>query len=123
MLKELETLAMERYLAGELTFTEQRRLRAWNAKEADDWFAGYLRHYEDAWRAYPDAAPSSEVGAAKPDPRIFHHACDGLGLEKEEVAYVGDRRETDAIAATDAGLRGIWLDRPRTSLRDIPVML
>ena len=94
--KELEAVAMERYLAGELTFAEQRRLRAVTL-------------------------------AAKPDPRIFHHACDRLGLAPREVAYVGDRRETDAVAASDAGLRGIWLDREGASgvrtLEDLPALL
>jgi putative hydrolase of the HAD superfamily len=34
-----------------------------------------------------------------------------LGLAPAQVAYVGDRLTTDALAATDAGLLGIWLDR------------
>jgi putative hydrolase of the HAD superfamily len=28
-----------------------------------------------------------------------------------DAAYVGDRLHTDAIGATAAGLRGIWIDR------------
>lgn len=56
---------------------------------------------------------SGEVGAAKPDPRIFHTACDRLGLRPDEVAHVGDRLGTDARGATQAGLHGIWLNRHR----------
>ncbi|WP_181722735.1 MULTISPECIES: HAD family hydrolase [Nocardia] len=66
---ELEATMMDRYLAGELTFIEQRRLRiaclaeelglgSWTTAQADAWFARYLQHYERAWRPYPD------VGAA-----------------------------------------------------------
>jgi putative hydrolase of the HAD superfamily len=163
--KQLEDRAMERYLSGELTFIEQRRLRVtslaaelglgtWNTSRADAWFAGYLRHYESAWRTYPDVRPaldalaeqhphlrlgvltngdadqqrrkllhvglaaelpdviaSSEAGAAKPSAEIFHRGCSRLRLAPEEVAYVGDRLQTDAIAATSAGLHGIWLNR------------
>ena len=54
---------------------------------------------------------SSEAGAAKPSGRIFQHACARLQLEPAHVAYVGDRLHTDAIAATQAGSCGIWLNR------------
>jgi putative hydrolase of the HAD superfamily len=54
---------------------------------------------------------SGEVGVAKPDPRIFHTACARLNLPPGMVAHVGDRLDIDAIAATQAGLRGIWLNR------------
>lgn len=178
---ELSESAMTRYLAGELTFAEQRRLRVtalaaelgwgtWDAARADAWFAEYLRHYESAWRVYPDVRPvldalaglrlgvltngdagqqreklrrvglslpmvltSSEAGAAKPDALIFTAGCDRLGLPPYEVAYVGDRMDTDAVAATDAGLRGIWLNRSAAAapspvpairgLADLPALL
>ncbi|MFC0006724.1 HAD-IA family hydrolase [Micromonospora siamensis] len=52
------------YLAGECSFTEQRRRRmravlallgsAVDEARLDDEFADYLRHYEAAWRPYPD---------------------------------------------------------------------
>ncbi|MFC4048954.1 HAD family hydrolase [Actinomadura syzygii] len=163
--KELEEEAVQHYLAGRLTFTEQRRLRitslaselglgTWDARRADAWFDGYLRHYESAWRVYPDVRPmldalaerhprlrlgvltngdadqqreklrrvglaerlpemitSSETGDTKPSPKIFHDGCARLGLAPPQVAYVGDRLHTDAIAAAKAGLRGVWLNR------------
>lgn len=59
---------------------------------------------------------SSEAPAAKPDPRIFLAACEDLGLEPSEVAYVGDRPDVDAEGAARAGLTGIWLDRPGAML-------
>ncbi|WP_433869826.1 HAD family hydrolase [Saccharopolyspora sp. CA-218241] len=78
---------------------------------------------------------SEEVGAAKPDSRIFAAACGGLGLRPEEVVHVGDRLDADAVGAVRAGMHGIWLDRRDTgrtapdgvrvisSLFDLPELL
>ncbi|WP_127792855.1 HAD family hydrolase [Agromyces sp. LHK192] len=54
---------------------------------------------------------SGALGIVKPDPRIFRHACDGLGVAPDDAAYVGDRLRTDAIGAARAGLVGVWLNR------------
>ena len=54
---------------------------------------------------------SGEVGHPKPDARIFEHACDLFGVPPQEAVYVGDRLQTDARGAADAGLTGVWLDR------------
>ena len=51
------------------------------------------------------------VGVGKPDPRIFLAGCAALGVEPGRVAYVGDERDIDAVAAASAGLVGVWLDR------------
>ncbi len=52
------------------------------------------------------------LGVGKPDPRVFALACERLGTAPGRTAYVGDELDIDALAATQAGLRGIWLDRP-----------
>lgn len=54
---------------------------------------------------------SEAVGAAKPDPRIFHEACRLAGRRPQECLYVGDRLETDAKASAAVGMRGVWLRR------------
>lgn len=54
---------------------------------------------------------SSEVGAAKPDPRIFHHGLQVLGARPEEALYVGDKALHDAAAAAVVGMQGVWIDR------------
>lgn len=58
---------------------------------------------------------SGEVGMVKPDPGIFHHACDVFGVSPTQVVYVGDRLHTDAIGAARAGLTGVWLNRTDTT--------
>ncbi|MET1044000.1 MAG: HAD family hydrolase [Microbacteriaceae bacterium] len=156
----LEEEHYHRYLAGELTFAEQRRARArgfverfgvvLDDSEADAWFEAYFDEYQRAWRLHDDAlacfdalpgarfgvitngelsfqqrkieavglrsrlehvVASGEVGYAKPDPRIFNHACGLFGVSSGQAAYVGDRLRTDAIGAAEAGLVGVWLDR------------
>lgn len=57
---------------------------------------------------------SSEIGFAKPDPRSFLTACDALGVPPGETLFVGDSLEVDALAAIEAGLVGVWLDRSGT---------
>lgn len=148
----------ERFVHGELTFTEQRRARARvflgpDAPDAvaDAWFAAYYVRFEAAWAVFPDVVPaldaltpgfrhgllsnssaahqerkltrlglrdrfeclvcSRELGHAKPAPEAFLAACEVLGLPAQEVAYVGDKADTDARGADAAGLYGVWLDR------------
>jgi len=55
---------MGRYVAGEISFQEQRRERIcevfetkFSDAEADGLFSVYLGHYENSWRAYPDVLP------------------------------------------------------------------
>ncbi|MFF3560178.1 HAD family hydrolase [Streptomyces sp. NPDC002574] len=57
---------------------------------------------------------SQELGYAKPAPQAFWAACQALGLPPSEVAYVGDKADTDARGANAAGLHGVWLDRTGT---------
>src|SRR5690606_32751648 len=50
-------------------------------------------------------------GTGKPDPKIFHAACDALGVEPAETAYVGDDPFLDVEGAQRAGLRGVLMKR------------
>lgn len=54
---------------------------------------------------------SEEVGAQKPDPRIFQVALDRLEVSPEEAVMVGDAWATDIEGARAAGVRPIWLNR------------
>jgi putative hydrolase of the HAD superfamily len=51
-------------------------------------------------------------GVGKPNPRIFHEGCRLLGTSPAETIYVGDELDVDAGAAVEAGLTGVWIDRP-----------
>jgi putative hydrolase of the HAD superfamily len=61
---------------------------------------------------------SGSLGVAKPDPAIFRHACEVFGVSPDEACYVGDRLRTDAVGAAEAGLLGVWLDRPGRATPD-----
>lgn len=53
---------------------------------------------------------SGAVGVEKPDPRIFDHALDQLGMAPEGMWYVGDTPGFDVVGASRAGLRPILMD-------------
>jgi putative hydrolase of the HAD superfamily len=53
---------------------------------------------------------STVVGIEKPDPGIFWHATQQLGVEPERAAYVGDSVHYDVRGARAAGLRPIHFD-------------
>ena len=67
---------------------------------------GLDRHFSVSLAAH-------QIGRAKPDPAVFHAACDALGLPPAQVAYIGDDLRLDVEGAQNAGLVGIWLNRHR----------
>lgn len=54
---------------------------------------------------------STEVGAAKPDSRIFAIALQKHHCQPQSAWHIGDSFEEDYQAACSAGMRGIWLRR------------
>ncbi|MCH8814960.1 MAG: HAD family hydrolase [Chloroflexi bacterium] len=53
---------------------------------------------------------SANVGYEKPDPRIFEHALELVGVPASEALVVGDRLETDVVGAKAAGISSVWFD-------------
>jgi HAD superfamily hydrolase (TIGR01549 family) len=56
-------------------------------------------------------AISEDVGAEKPDPRIFQHALLTAGVPARDAVHVGNRLDTDVRGALRVGLRTVWLLR------------
>jgi HAD superfamily hydrolase (TIGR01549 family) len=50
------------------------------------------------------SATEPEVNAFKPSPAGFLQACERWGVSPEQVLYVGDRPEVDALGAANAGM-------------------
>lgn len=156
------------YVAGEITFAEQRVLRAErclanagtafpDAAAASAWLTAYETAQPRYVRAFDDVAPLLDaldtagvrygavsnnvhdyqrakldhaglervkvlvgidaVGAAKPDPAIFHEGLRLLGTSAANTVYIGDNPHHDVVGATAAGLHAVWLNR---SGREIP---
>ena len=66
------------------------------------WFAGSLS--------------AQQVGAGKPDRRIFAAACGQLGCAPHQVLHVGDDLALDIRGALDAGLQAAWVRRDDAAL-------
>ena len=63
-------------------------------------------------------ATRDTLGFGKPDARAFHHGCQLLGSAPSATVYVGDHIQIDAIAAKDAGLCAVWLQRDPCGSKD-----
>jgi putative hydrolase of the HAD superfamily len=62
---------------------------------------------------YLDAIAISEMlGVHKPDPRIFDHVLNALGVSPSAAAFVGDHPEMDMAGARRSGLVAIWKRDP-----------
>jgi putative hydrolase of the HAD superfamily len=57
------------------------------------------------------ALASAEVGAAKPDPAIFHAALERVGVAPEHAWHVGDTPAADVEGARAAGQEPVYIAR------------
>jgi putative hydrolase of the HAD superfamily len=57
-----------------------------------------------------------EFGKGKPDAAVFRHALTGLGADPAGTWMVGDHLVWDIEGAQRVGVRGAWIDRPRSGL-------
>ena len=77
-----------------------------------------------------DVITSAEVGAAKPDPRIFEAALERAGCAAGDSLHIGDSPTGDMAGAAAAGVRAVLLDRSGgggpdaiASLAELPALL
>jgi putative hydrolase of the HAD superfamily len=61
-------------------------------------------------QAFDEIIIADEVGMVKPDPRIFAHVCERLGVQAGMTVMVGDRYDRDILGAQAAGLQTVWLN-------------
>ena len=54
---------------------------------------------------------SFDVGAIKPDPRIYAYVLQQLGCAAEEVLFVGDSVEADLAGPTQVGMQALLLEQ------------
>jgi putative hydrolase of the HAD superfamily len=60
---------------------------------------------------FDDIIISGAFGRGKPDPAIFDHALQKLGIEKESAIMVGDNLMTDILGASRIGMKSVWINR------------
>ena len=65
---------------------------------------------------------SHEAGISKPDPRIYHLACDRLGIRPEEMIFLDDV-EANVAAARDLGAHGILFTSTAQAIADLEACL
>ena len=65
---------------------------------------GIAHFFQDCWNV-------ERAGVAKPDAGIFHQAAAALNVPPHQVLHVGDDAKLDAVAAIDAGMHAVWLNR------------
>jgi len=61
---------------------------------------------------------SADVGATKPDVRIFQAALDRFSVTARETVMVGDSWSVDVLGAMAAGIRAVWFNRQGRPLLD-----
>ncbi|GAF64583.1 putative hydrolase [Bacillus sp. TS-2] len=74
----------------------------------------------------PEIAPffekiiiSGQFGKGKPDPSIFEHALEEMGLAASEVLMVGDNLNTDILGANRTGIQSVWINREEMKAKDV----
>lgn len=74
----------------------------------------------------PELAPyfdhiviSGAFGSGKPDPAIFQHALDLLGVSKNEAIMVGDNPNTDILGGLKTGIDTVWIEHGNRELGDV----
>jgi putative hydrolase of the HAD superfamily len=55
---------------------------------------------------------SSRVGISKPDPQIYLHCCELLGVEPAEAMFVGDGANDELGGAERVGMKAVLIHRP-----------
>lgn len=111
---ELTEEAVDRYLAGELSYPEQRRARIvalardlglgdWDDARADAWMAGFLKVYEAAWRPFPEAGRVLDVLAGR-GLRLGVITNGDAGQQRAKIRRIGfaDRLPL-VVASSEAG--------------------
>lgn len=56
------------------------------------------------------AISSAQVGASKPDPRMFQTALDQAGVQAHRCVHIGDHLDDDIKGAKAVGMHSIWVN-------------
>ncbi len=87
----------------------------WTIKQAEKLIRlGILPHVD------PEAVfISDQVGISKPNPKLYALALERLGLEPQQVMYVGDNLEHDIAPPASLGIHTVWARRAAKADQDL----
>lgn len=74
----------------------------------------------DRWVPDDHVFISEELDLAKPDPRLFWHACEVVGVEPEDSLFIGDAYAVDVVGAHAAGMPVVWFNRRNNPVPEGP---
>jgi epoxide hydrolase-like predicted phosphatase len=84
-----------------------------------------LHWLENEWRiadAFDQIVISAEVGLAKPDPRVFHLALDGLEVTPKESIFIDDF-DKNVKVAREVGIHSILFRDPVQTITELKQLL
>jgi putative hydrolase of the HAD superfamily len=88
-----------------------------------------VREWSQRWRAmtpveeiFEVIVDSSEVGARKPDPRIYEATLTRLGVAAGEAVFIDDL-EINCAAARELGLHAVWFQTTEQAIADVETAL
>ena len=121
-LPELDLAAARRAMLGSLEFTpfpdaipalSELRERGLTVVIASNWDCSLPDWLRPAGilELVDGVVTSAEVGAAKPNPRVFQRALGLAGVEPGEALHVGDKVDNDVEGAAAAGVRAVLIQR------------
>lgn len=59
---------------------------------------------------------SGDIGAAKPDAKIFDFARWKMKIPRDDAWYIGDTFANDIVGACNAGWHSVWVNRRRNAM-------
>lgn len=77
---------------------------------------------EEVMNRFEHVVESSKLGLRKPDPRIYRHACELVGVSPEAVVYLDDLG-VNLKPARQLGMTTIKVGRPEEALRELGAVL
>lgn len=80
------------------------------------------RQVAEIMSLFEHVVESSKLGMRKPDPRIYHHACDLLGVAPETCVYLDDLG-VNLKPARAMGMRTIKVGDPDIALAELEAMV
>ncbi len=102
-----------------LNYLEQNNIRKAilsNSTFSEEAINEELRGYGIDTSRFEFVISTSEYGFRKPDKRIFQLALKKLGLDNNQVWYIGNSFKYDVIGAGNAGIQAIWFNKQENSV-------